>query len=751
MIKQLILTAAVTFSGIAADVMAEPVQYGTRDIYGFFLGNGAFSNANETQYGFSHFTFDTLNKNELILEMKDNKGVYAATAVDGVFYAIPYQFASSMSMPEPLPVMTYNIYTGDTAEIGEWNAEGTQFKPQDLTYDVVNDRILAVGYDPEIGGSIYSLDRNTGKFTRMMGLANTAGTIACDAHGRVFVISNDGDLYQVDMTADNRMEYLYTLPFKGMKSNQTMEFDRTCNKLYWAANTTETPYIPGTRDRYDNNETWLLEISLPEISPDQNYSSSDKGYAYNIVGTVGSTSRFMGLYIPYCLGGFGAPGFATDIVTKSSTDGKSLDITFTAPIKCFNGEDDTTVDGYDIFREGVKLATVKGIKAGDRVTYTDKNIPASGSYRYDIVCYSNIGGDGPKTPVYAYVGYDRPAAVDECEIEVSDDFRTIYLEWTQPLEGANGGTYNPDETTYDIVRMPDNVVVLKDSKETKIEDKNIRRLLRYYYQITAKNAMGESVSYTPDVIAGPPVSDLPVEESFDNPTTFNNRWSSFDNNGDTFSWIYGTDLGHSVFGDYEMAAEYIVSPLLVDETLKDADEWIVSPPITFPEGSNYKVTFQIRSISKESFNVCVGDKPSPKGMTQVHSFELNSPKYAESGQMYFQDYEANLPDVAGKTKCVALQLTTPVPASYSSYVQVGSFTISDGVAGIDYVHTSDGALRFTRNGDNITINGDFKAAAVYSINGAKVMGVNNASFSISNLVTGVYVLNVDGHSFKFVK
>lgn len=750
MIKQLILTAAVAFSGVAA-VMAEPVKYGNRDVYGFFLSNGAFTNASENQYGFSHFTFDEPGRNELLQEMKDNKGVYAATAVDGLFYAIPYQFESSLSMPEPLPVLTYNVYTGVSEELGNWNPEKTQFKPQDLSYDIANDRLLAVGFDPEKGSGIYTVDRKTGAFTHLVSIPVTGGTIACDAHGRVFVISIDGCLYQVDTTADNRAEMLYQLPFKGLSSNQTMEFDRTCNKLYWAAVCSETPYMPGTRDRYDNSETWLLEISLPEIGPDQKYTASSGVYSCNVVGTVGSKARFMGLYIPYCPGGFGAPGFATDILTESSKDGSSLKISFNAPTKCFNGEDATTVNGFDIYREGVKIHTGKGISAGARVSFTDTTVPASGYYRYDIVCYSNTGGDGPKTPVYAYVGYDRPAPVDECEIDVSADFRTIYLSWTQPTEGALGGTFDPDETSYDITRLPDNVVVAKDIKVTSIEDKNVRRLLKYHYCITARNKMGESSSYTPEIVAGPPVSELPLEETFENPTAFFNRWTSVDNNGDSFSWLYGTDLGHAVFGDYEMTAEYIVSPSFDTSTIQDADDWIISPPVAFEDGDDYKVTFEIRSLSNERFNIYLGDKPQVEGMEKVGTFTLKEPVYADNGQMLFQEYEMALPGVAGKTKCLGVQLATPLNGLYYSYVQLGSITVSNGTTGIDYVLSPDGQLYFIREGSNVTINGDFSSAALYSVNGVKVMDISNATFSIDTLASGLYILVVDGHSFKIVK
>ena len=747
MIKRILLTVAVALGTMSIQVQASPVEYGNRNFYGFFLGNGQYTNASELKYGFGRQTFASPRSNELIYEIGDNVGVYSAAAIDGLFYAIPYRFESSLSMPEPMPVMTYNIYTGQFAELGQWNPEGTLFKTQDMTYDVANDRLLALGFDPEgVGGSaIYEVDRKTGamKCINELPVTVTGGALASDAHGRLFMMSNDGALYQVH---EGTVEKLYQLPFCGMTSNQTMEFDLTCNKLYWAAATRENPA------GYDSGETWLVEITMPIIGPGQNYTASSGSYSYNVVDAIGYTSRFLGMYIPYCGGGFSAPGFATDVSARSNEDGSECTVTFTTPVKCFNGVDDTTVDGYDIYRDGVCIYTAGGVHAGETVSYTDKTIPASGTYRYDIVCYSNEGGNGPKTPLYTYVGYDRPAGVIVNSLYTSDDFLSVVIEWDAPQEGAQGGTFYPADTKYDIKRLPDNVQVATDLTTTSFEDNNLRRLLKYTYCITAKNQYGSTTVNTAPIVAGPPYSSLPLEETFENPTAFNNRWTSLDYNEDTFTWLYGSDLGGAVFGDYEMAAEYIISPTLDVESIKDADEWIITPPIVFEEGGNYKVSFGIRSLTNEIFNVCVGTKPDVDEMKKIDSFTLKEPVYNDDGRMQFQTYDVNLPeDVGGTIACVALQLATPVPDNFYSYVQVGSFTVSDGTAGIGKVVVGDDEVALTRVGDVVTINGAFAMAALYSVNGVKLLNVSGDTVDLCSFDRGIYILVVDGRGYKLKK
>lgn len=745
MFRHLLLSTTVAALALPATLSAEPVKYGNRDFYGFFLGNAIYTNADETRYGFGRQTFAQLDANELLYDFTNNVGVYAGTGVDGVLYVAPYQFSSSIAMPDPLPLMAYNIYTGQCTEVGAWNPENTQFKPQDMTYDVANDRMLALGFDPQTQSSIYEVNMQTGQFTPIVHLPITAGTVAADAFGRVFIISNDGVLYQVDMTRDDRVERLLEMPYKGMMTNQTMEFDRTCNKLYWASATDITPEGSG------NREVLLIEITLPVIGPEQDYKENMSGYSYNKVGQIGSSARFLSMYIPYCPGGFGAPGFATDIVTKSSEDGSSCEISFKAPVKCFNGEDNTTVNGYEIYRNGKKIYTCsEGVEAGKQLSYTDTTVPDSGYYRYDIVCFSHIGGDGPKTPVYAYVGFDRPAAVTGYTVESSDDFSAVTISWDAPEVGAMGGTYNKANTKYDIMRLPDNVAVATDLTSTTYTDTNIRRLLKYKYRVTAKNDYGSSASVSPDVVAGAPITELPLEETFENPTIFNNRWTSVDNNEDMFTWVYGSDLGHAVFGDYEMAAEYIISPTLDVSGLKDADDWIITPPIAFEDGTTYAVSLGIRSLANERFNVYIGAKPTVESMEKIDTFTLEEPEYSEDGRMLFHIYTLELPESLTKsTACVGVQLATKLDGNFYHYVQLGSITVDDATSGVELVDAEQ--VNVVRIGNEIIINGNYNNAALYTATGMRLQTVSGDRISLGHLSEGLYVLVVDGKSFKFLK
>ncbi|MDE6391950.1 MAG: fibronectin type III domain-containing protein [Muribaculaceae bacterium] len=740
------ILAAALICAFAASPKAEAagIEHGERPFYGFFLSNPiGFTNADETQYGFAKQTFASPDINELLCPISGGIGLYAATAVDGIYYAVPYLYESSMSMPTPQPMFFYNIYTGQVKEIGAWSDASTDLKPSDMTYDRLNDRILAICYGSQEGSGIYEVNRETGAMTQIRKINEGSGVIASDAFGRVFTINHNGELLQVDMTKDNSTRAIYTLPYRYLAANQSLEFDLTSGKLMWASNTQENPHSDM------GSGTWLVEITLPSIAPNADYSADMDGYSYQEYGEIGIAARFLGMYIPYATGGFEAPGFAVDPRSTSSVDGSYCTIDFSVPSTSFGGGAIESIDGYDIYRDGVKLDTKRGpFTSGSALQYEDRALPATGrEYRYDIVCYSNTKGDGPKSPVFAYVGFDAPAAVSDPTVTVGSDFISTVISWSAPTVGEHGGTFDPTTTTYDVMRLPDNVKVAENITECSVND-NLRRLLRYSYRITAKNEYGESTAVTREFVAGTPVNEFPVEETFDNPTSMALRWTTVDNNNDGMTWIYGTTLGQSVFGDYEMTAEYIISPTSIDAYTKDADDWIISPPIKFEEGKKYGIQFEIRSLTPEKLNVYVGPMNTVEGMRLVDSFSLREPQYSES-RIEFQTYGTELPaDIAGTTSCVAVQLATPLNDNYYSYIQLGNILIDEGLSGVDSV-VSENTNSFRINGDFLTIAGEFNNAAIYSVNGMKVADIRSAGTSLSGL-KGVYILVIDGKSHKVV-
>ena len=166
---------------------------------------------------------------------------------------------------------------------------------------------------------------------------------------------------------------------------------------------------------------------MPTISPDRDYTASGE-YRVREIGEIGYFARFQGMYIPYATGGL-APGFATDITTTSSPGGKSRKIDFKASLTTFGGEELESIDGFDIYRNGVRIHTQKGLERGRQLLL--KTIPCltPGNTATTLSATATSMAAVSKSPAFAFVGFDRPAPVSGITVEVGDDFQSTSISW----------------------------------------------------------------------------------------------------------------------------------------------------------------------------------------------------------------------------------------------------------------------------------------------------------------------------------
>ncbi len=725
--------AAMSLPGMTASAQTD-VEHGTREFYGFFLSNQWYNNAAYPAYGFAKQTFAFPADNELIYPFDGVTGIYAAACADGIYYACPYEFTSSMEEPTAKPVMVYNLASGLVEDLGEWHEDGATFKPSDMTYDIYNKKMYAICYGYKEGGTgVYELDMTNGSLSLVC--SARGGVIAADGVGRIFTIDHDGWLYQINLS-NGVATPVFNTKCTGLVSNQTMEFDHTTGTLYWASATTTDTYNDFGIDVGDRGRTVHLRgITLPSLPIGQNYTSSMEGFDMVDYGEVGTSAAFLGMYIPYAEGGFDAPGAVTDFTATSNATGNGTDLAFKLPVKTFGGDELTSINGYAIYRDGVEVAYSKeAVTPGQAVSWSESDFGEAGMYRYDVIVY-NGEGDGPKTPAFAYIGQDRPAAAGDITVTIADDFASTEISWSAPTGGYHLGTYDPSGVTYDVVRLPDNYVVAEGLTETKATDTFFRRMLRYSYQVTAKNAYGETVGTSQEFIAGP-AKTLPFSEDFIDQSAFWNAWMAYDNNNDGLTWLYSTSLGHAVFGDYEQCAEYIVSPTSIDSYTKDADEWLVTPPLDFEAGKSYTVTLCARVFDEETLRVHYGPKNTVEGMTFVEELTLNPIGVdVTTGSMAFGTYTVELPaDVAGSLGCVGLQLVTPLGSSPSHYFQLNTVEVAEtSSTGISTVE-AEGEIAVRVAGHDIV-----------APEGSKVYDITGCQVGSTDLPAGIYVVATPSH------
>lgn len=714
---------------------------GNRVFYGFNIGSAEWADGGSKTYdcGFVSYPFD-LSENGTVLKSyldSPSTGAYAGAAKDGILYAVLYDYTTSTEQPTATNIVGYNIYNGTLEIVGQWNPEQTGFKPQDMTYDPVSDKIYALGYDSGFGG-LYELDLNTAKFNLICETA-AGGTLAADITGKLWTIDSSGVLYTFNTNENGeftgRTSKVFDTGLSGMLQNQTMEFDYTTGKLYWASSTASHPL--------GSENVYLQEIDLTDL---ENITMTQ-------VGRVGIMSRLVGMYIPSAEN-IDAPAAPTNITSAPGANGAlEATISWVNPTTAFGGGEIGNLYGAVIKRDGVQVDYISATEPGKAMTWTDKTVPERGNYRYEIQLV-NGKGNGAKGIAYQFVGYDKPAAVAHISGTVAENMKSITLTWEAPTTGAQLGSFDAASTRYKVTRN-DGTVIAEDLTECTVTDNKFVRLMGYTYTISSINENGESVADSPTFILGPAV-ELPLEQTFENEAQMRNRWTILDGNNDTFTWMFYTNLGHSVFGDYEVCAEYIVSPTLGNSD--DADEWLISPPLALEAGEEYEVTVSGRSYSgnqtslmDEIVDIYFGNQNSRAAMTQkLGTMNISANETDKStGTMAFKRSSVALPVMdEDATRCVGINLVSPLMTSgflQINGIYIGKKGVYSGVADVA-VEASDAQISLS--GRTLTIYGEFNQAALYNLQGMRVATVNSAVVDLSGLAGGVYILNIDGKSFK---
>lgn len=733
------LVCAASLSVVSGAMAAAP---GNRVFYGFNLGSAEWADGASKTYdcGFVSYPFD-LSENGTVLHSylsSPSTGAYAGAGKDGVLYVVMYDYTTSTEQPTATDLMAYNTYNGLLESVGKWNPDQTSFKPQDMTYDAVSGNMYAIGYDNGVS-SLYTVDLTNAKFTPVCELEEGGGTLAADAKGRLYTITSDGLLSYLNVDKDGkftgRSTFVFNTQLSGMPYVQSMEFDHTTGKLYWASCT--YGHELGAENVY------LQEIDLAD--PD-NVTMKE-------IGAVGIKSRLVGMYIPSAEN-IAAPAAPSDIKSESGADGAlQAKLSWTNPTEAFGGGEVGELYGAVITRDGKQVGLLENPKAGEQMSWTDENVPETGYYRYEIQLI-NGKGTGAKGYAYQYVGHDAPAAVDGIKGSVGEDMKHIDLTWNAPATGARLGSFNPENTRYTVKRN-DGVIVGDDLTECKISDSRFSRLMGYTYTVISKNEYGESESVSIPYILGPAM-ELPLEQTFENQGEIDNRWTKVDANNDTYSWMFYTNLGQAVFGDYEVCAEYIVSPTLGNE--EDADEWLISPPLAFEAGKEYEVTVSGRcytvdndeKYADEILDVHYGKMNTIEAMTEklgTINVKVNG-KDNSTGTMMFVRNSVALPVVKeDATACVGLHLVTKMPLS--GYLQINGIFVGEKgeFSGVEGVVAPESEVAVALNGRTLVVTGMFKNATLYNMQGVAVMNTT-AVTDLSELASGIYVLNVDGRSFK---
>ncbi|MDE7441080.1 MAG: choice-of-anchor J domain-containing protein [Muribaculaceae bacterium] len=731
---------------------------GNRVIYGYSMGSAEFTETNQGyDCGFIAYPFNpNEDGGEIDGEMLNSYldtpyiGVYAGTGVEGLLYVVEYEFSTSLTQPMATNLVCYNVFNGIKEIIGQWNPEQTDFKPQDMSYNEADGKIYAVGYEGSQSG-LYVLDPSTAKFTKLYTLNKTAATLAIDSNGTFYSLTSDGALFTINPENGLTSTPIMYTDLGTMYSNQSMTFDKATGLLYWASVTFTYNPVTGENEGHDN--CFLQEIDIQKKTIRE-------------VGQLGISNRMLALYLPSADNILSVA--APEVLVEPSADGAyKATLTFAAPSTTLNGTELDgsasfgTIYGYQIFRnygdelnfkEPIYTNMSATIAPGQVITWEDTDFPEEGMYRYDVAFVNGVGL-GAKGTYYQWIGPDAPTKVSNIKGDVINHMAGITLTWDAPTTGRHLGAFDPEKTTYTIVRLPDNATVAKDVKETTYTDNNIKRLLNYQYNIIATNEVGTA----PDALSSSyilgPALEIPFDQSFEDAAQVQNYWTAIDSNNDGYTWLFNTTLGQTAFGDAEACAEYVVSPGLGNSEVGSADDWLISPPLKFEAGKEYEITLSTRSYTNDQVDIYMGDLNTGAAMTEKAG-EIrieNDPTHPVinpvTGTQAFELHSVILPKVEEDAiRCVGIHLVTKHESH--NFFQINNIHIGDPGSGVTDADAVGKNVKLSVNNKVVAIFGDFRQADVYDMSGRKVVSTSSAFIDMNNFAGGVYVIVVDGRSFK---
>lgn len=470
----------------------------------------------------------------------------------------------------------YNLYSqANDFSAYTYSPDAAHYTPlQDSFYDYRTGKFMAIRFEPEYQEGqlrliqLGEIDRNTGIF-----LDDTA-----EAMNEIYMAMTsdlDGNLYAIRAKLDREGNATGTLLVK-LDRDDAYEESLVCE----LKNNTK-PVVVGYQaclemDRTTNN----FFITMYDV--DDNGSGTFRLYQVGDDGKqVYSEAKGManfitkGLYIPYLTADSrNAAGQVKGLTATHTGDGGAfVTLTWTNPTKQWNNKPLASLSAVNIYRDDLlsSIGTINDAVPGQASTFEDQTA-TQGLHTYYVVPIREGNEAGVRDSLKVFAGRDVPDAPVDIKA-LTPDGKKVNLSWKAPAQGAQDGFIMPEEVTYNITRMPDNVVVATGLTATKYTDESMGDIMSYTYQVQACNNEGTGLTGESNpVIAGKSVSapftfDFTKQSILDAFTLWNPQFGS------------GYSLSASEF--WKGWKGYLGSN----------PEYLFSPAIKLKGGQEYKMTW----------------------------------------------------------------------------------------------------------------------------------------------------------------
>lgn len=484
----------------------------------------------------------------------------AGTYVGSEYYAYETTLYANTLMPRAISVVDVNTgeYTAKR-EIVNSTTEAPLILDE-MTYDPKTNRIFGLHYDTSANKSyIYEIDRKTLDIALVATIDKVLFyTLAAD-NGSLYAVRKGGMksyLSKIDISSINKTTKTCEYSDLGNTNiylgdySQTMEFDKTTHRLWWMAQTS------------DGN------AYLVELNP-QTGAQIKKEF-------IDNEMQLLGMGIPYQYVADGAPSYPRAFKATADANGAlSAQLSWTTPSVSYLGAKLSALTGTKVYRNDQLVYTSTETTQGKSVAWTDRP-STDGYYIYKVVPY-NAAGDGVYKEFAAYVGEDLPGAPQN--VTLTTHGGNAEITWAAPAEGQHGGYFDNASLKYNVVRMPDNKVVVEGTTSLRATDA-VSVQKGYSYIVTAVNKKGVGASATSKTMSFGPEDSVPFTSPLTTQDDFD-RWVTADKNSDGNTWTFYKPTQTTTY----------------DRCDQNADDWLYTPALKFEKGKTYQVRYTYSSAN----------------------------------------------------------------------------------------------------------------------------------------------------------
>lgn len=451
-----------------------------------------------------------------------------------------------------------------------------RFMSTDLTYDVTDGKVYGCFTNDAADGYEFGVaDFAEGERTTISTLPGAWNAIAADKQGNLYAIDMEGTLLKVDKSNGSATEVGPTGYVPQNVSSAT--FDHKTGKLYWTVST--------------DTEGFLCEVDTVTGTATQlcAFPAAEEIYALWVMPPAAEDR---------------APAAPSNLRLEFTEANLSGHLVFDAPATLFRGEEGSGMMDYRVTLGSETVASGTTGYGDVDVVSTDFSVAAPGRYKFKLVC-SNDEGDSPAAEIEQFIGADAPAGVTGAHADYADGIFTV--TWNAPAASANGGYINPDEVTYTVTRLPDNVIVAEKTKETSVTDAvaEPERFVKYKYAIQAEYDGWKSIVVNTNGVGLGNIVP-PFTDDFSD-TGFLESYTTIDGNADGRGWAAFVGMAQGL------------GPVYGSEN-STADDWLITPAVKLEGGKFYKFGISAATMGSswtESFEVAVGSAPVADKMTDI--------------------------------------------------------------------------------------------------------------------------------------